>query len=655
MRGFTLLAVLLPLAAIAEPVTLPGLLTELTDRSAIAKWPEPAYTCRQFSSYDPASKSPDDNWFANGDANHFIREEQAGERSEFVMMDIDGPGAIVRLWSANPPDATLRIYLDGSPEPVVAENFQKLLNGDGPIQRPLSEVCSRGWNLYLPVPYAKRCKVTSDKRGFYYQINYRTYPAGTDVSSLKAGDLAGNADLIAEANARLEAEPLTASLKGDARTIAVGETMNHDLPAGGQAITALVLQVAAEDLEQALRSTVLTATFDGEQTIWCPVGDFFGTGIGINTFRDWWREVDDDGTMTCRWPMPYREAGRLSLVNLGEQPVQVKLEATTSDWTWDERSMHFHATWRSEYPIHTRPKRDWNYLTAEGQGIYVGDSLAVMNPTAAWWGEGDEKIYVDGETFPSHFGTGTEDYYGYAWCSNQLFTSPFHVQPRCDGPGNYGQTTVGRVRLLDGIPFTQSLRFDMEVWHWAEVDEAYAATAYWYGRPGVTSNREPQPQEAARSIPQPPPPFKRPNHTEAEDMTIVAQSEGLPHQVQDTGGYGINEWSGNQHFWVQGRQAGDFIELQVPAQGEGRQKLTVYLTKSWDYGIVRFAVNGEPTDVGVDLYSEKVRPTGPIALGEWEPVDGSFTLRVEVVAKNPLSKGTGSFLGIDGVEVEPAE
>ena len=45
----------------------------------------------------------------------------------------------------------------------------------------------------------------------------------------------------------------------------------------------------------------------------------------------------------------------------------------------------------------------------------VGDTLALHNGAAAWWGEGDEKIFVDGETFPSHFGTGSEDYYGYSF------------------------------------------------------------------------------------------------------------------------------------------------------------------------------------------------------------------------------------------------
>lgn len=653
MRRLLLLIPLLAIAAGAAPVSLTSLLSELTDRGALAKLPSPAYTCRQFSSYDPAAKSPDENWFANGDANHFLRKETVDGRTEHVLMDVDGPGAIVRIWSANPPEATLRVYLDGRAEPVLAENFQKLLNGAGLVGKPLSEVCSRGWNLYVPLPYAKHCKVTSDKPGFYYQINYRTYAPGTAVESLKAGDLALAQDAIGQVNATLASLPGPVAL-GDEQTIAPGKTLTRELPTGGFAVTALAVNLAAEDLDQALRSTVLTASFDGEPTIWCPVGDFFGTGIGINPYRDWYRQVDADGTMTCRWVMPYRSAGQLTLQNLGQQPVRVQLGVETSAAVWDERSMHFHATWRSEYPIHTRPMQDWNYLSADGQGVYAGDSLVVMNPVAAWWGEGDEKIYVDGETFPSHFGTGTEDYYGYAWCSNQLFTSPFHAQPRCDGPGNFGHTTVSRVRMLDGIPFTKRLRFDMEVWHWAETDVAYAATTYWYGRPGVTSNRAPQPDEAARAIPQPPPPFVRPNHVEAETMTVVAKSEGVTVEVQDTGGYGFNEWSGNQHFWVRGQRPGDFIELRVPAPA-GKQKVTLYGTKSWDYGLVTFSINGQPTGIGLDLFSEKVRPTGPVALGAWEPVDGHLTLRVEVVAHNPAAKGTGAFLGIDGLVLEPVE
>ena len=57
--------------------------------------------------------------------------------------------------------------------------------------------------------------------------------------------------------------------------------------------------------------------------------------------------------------------------------------------------------------------------------------LLSITPTWVGGGEGDEKVYVDGETFPSHFGTGTEDYYGYAWGRyepwiNHPFCCPTH-------------------------------------------------------------------------------------------------------------------------------------------------------------------------------------------------------------------------------------
>ena len=62
--------------------------------------------------------------------------------------------------------------------------------------------------------------------------------------------------------------------------------------------------------------------------------------------------------------------------------------------------------------------------------VYVADTLALLNCYPRWWGEGDAKIYVDGETFPSHFGTGSEDYYGYTYCRTDLFSCPFYAQPR---------------------------------------------------------------------------------------------------------------------------------------------------------------------------------------------------------------------------------
>ena len=130
-----------------------------------------------------------------------------------------------------------------------------------------------------------------------------------------------------------------------------------------------------------------------------------------------------------------------------------------------------------------------------------------MNPVAFWWGEGDEKIWVDREDFPSHFGTGTEDYYGYAWGGRGTdhYQKLFHAQVLAGQNRTYGYNTHTRTRSLDAIPFREHLQLDMEVWHWQRVEMAYAVTTYWYGSPGVTHNRDTARKEAVLEIPDPPP------------------------------------------------------------------------------------------------------------------------------------------------------
>jgi hypothetical protein len=170
--------------------------------------------------------------------------------------------------------------------------------------------------------------------------------------------------------------------------------------------------------------------------------------------------------------------------------------------------MHFHAAWRQYTKIDTGPNKDQsgdgafdvNYIDVKGRGQIVGDTLTLFNGTDAWWGEGDEKIYIDGETFPSHVGTGTEDYYGYAWCRPEVFQSPFHAQPCGDGNMAGGFSVNSRYRVLDALPFHQSIKLDMELWHWRQTRMNYAPTTFWYARPGATSNVPPDPQSAALPV-----------------------------------------------------------------------------------------------------------------------------------------------------------
>lgn len=671
-RVLSVAAVVFAASAHAETVTLESLLREMTDRTVLARFPSPAYTCRQDSSYDRASTSPEnpDTWFANADVSQYMRVEMNGERKEWVMMDRAGPGAVVRIWSANP-KGVMRVYIDGNETPAIEAPMTDILGGNWLVPQPLAYEASKGWNLYLPIPYGRRCKITSDSDGFYYQVNYRTYVPNAVVESFTPAALAAAGPSLADVVADLQRdrsrgvsefgiEDVGRSVSG---TAAEGERVTLDLPAGSAAVTGLMIRIKGGNMAQALRSCVVEAEFDGRETIWCPVGEFFGVGAGISPYQDWYRAVGADGSLRCRWIMPYRDGGRLAIRNLGSEAVEVDVKARIGPWRWDDRSLHFYAVWRQEYPLRAlggKGTSDFNYVDIAGRGVYVGDVLSVMNPVKEWWGEGDEKIYVDGEHFPSHFGTGTEDYYGYAWCSPDLFQRPFHAQPRCDGQPrrcNWGRSTVTRSRALDAIPFSRQLRMDIEVWHWKECEVEYATAAYFYAAPGAKHNRSPQPERAALALVEPPPlppMYKVAGAIECEGLTVMNKTEGLA--VVPQGGW-PDIWSEEHQLWIQGKGPGAFVELKVPAQSRGKCKLTLYATKSWDYGIVRFSVNGRSAGE-VDLCNTAGRTvvaTGPIELGVFEPKDGGFLLRAEVIGANPKSDGTKSYFGLDCIAIEQLE
>ena len=185
---------LLKVASVSAEVTLESLLKEMLDYGAVARWPQPEFTCKQASSYDRTKIAPDKpGWFANRDQSQFICVETNQGRAEKVMLDTDGPGCIVRFWLTTDQNkkGTLRFYLDGAAEPALVFPAYDLLSGDLNLGAPLAQPhpgykpdANGGNNFYLPIPYAKHCKIIWQEAGKgarYYQINYRTYAPGTAV------------------------------------------------------------------------------------------------------------------------------------------------------------------------------------------------------------------------------------------------------------------------------------------------------------------------------------------------------------------------------------------------------------------------------------------------------------------------------------------
>lgn len=664
----------------AEPsVTMQSLLEEMIDPEALARWPQPAFACKQASSYDRAKKDKTDlaTWFANKDYEQFIRVETNGSRREWVIMEHGGPGAIVRFWLPLEPSRdsqVIRFYFDGSAAPAIETRFNELVGGRGLVPPPFAFVA---WNetdlrvqmasapatlrgvagdLYLPIPFAQSCKITLDQLPFYYVIDYRAYETATAIETFSTERYASVRPLLDRFARVLLAEPKFQSKARSKRgIIPPGGEIALDLPHGPAAVRQVQITLDPRDAPQILRSAALTATFDSEQTVWCPLGEFFGAGARLNPVQDRFRSVTTNGFLVAHWVMPYRRQARLGLRNLGQRAVPIEVSANTGPWSWNDRSMHFCANWRCERGLKTRPMSDWDYLTVQGRGRYAGDTLTVFSPVKAWYGEGDEKIYVDGEAFPSHIGTGTEDYYGYAWGMATFFSSPFISAPRRDFESRddwRGFTTTSRMRLLDSIPFRESLQFDMEIWNWADTKVDYAVGTFWYAAPDAKHNREPQPRDAALPLPSLPEPFHVAGAVECEAMKILAHSEELNIGRQQDIHLANGDWSGDAQLFVQATKPGDFVELLLAEGVTGSRKIVVYGTESYDYGILRFSVNGRAVEKEFDGYSAQSALSGRIELGTFDSNDGRFVLRVEVVGANPESRGPKHYFGLDCAVLE---
>lgn len=642
---FLLLAISLNATYSQQVISFETLLQEMTDRESLAEYPSPFYTCKQFSSYDRASVDPDHkSWFANWDRNMFIRTEDNHGRKEYVLMDAEGPGAIVRIWMTfsgrDSGRGILRVYLDDYSTPVIEGDALSIISGNQLVEAPLASSVSeltdygmRGHNLYLPIPYSGKCKVTyesdniksmgaksGDEEAIYYHINHRTYESKTRIETFHLDQLLAAKELLQTTCKKLRDKDLLISqeMKRDTLQglIPVGENLKLSINSDHSVIRKITVKMNAAHYEQALRSTIIHILFDENKTISCPIGDFFGTGYKVRKSSSWYTKVEDDGTIFCYWVMPFKEKCDIVLENRGFQEVEIQhVEIVTLPYKWTKNTMYFGSTWKQYSFLRTGEMKnnegdgfpfDINYVCLKGRGVYVGDCLTLFNTVYAWWGEGDEKIYVDGESFPSHFGTGTEDYYGYAWCRPEVFADhPFIAQP--DGSGNFdpGYTNNVRFRSLDAIPFERSLKFDMEMWHWTKAVIHFSPVTFWYISPGNVKNI-PHSKLSDASLPvamsreDVVSPLITGNKVEAENMVLEKVTGGNFRYSNNV----HRGWSNNMQVFWSGMKPKDALVLSFISNEERVSDVTIKYTRGPKYGIFSVSLNRE-NRVTIDLLDEK--------------------------------------------------
>jgi Protein of unknown function (DUF2961). len=465
-------------------ITYNDMLSRLTDLKSLATYSDER--CIEASSYERLSRYDTEtdtyvNWDANDDDGHDTPRLPGGE---FVFADIDGPGAIVRIWSAQPEDGHIKIYLDGSGIPAVDRPFRELFEGDAPFDN--HELCydaARGKNCFVPITFQNGCRIIADEGwGRYYQINYIKFPAGTQVETFSEG-------LVPTADYSLNtAEPR--------HSVKISPHASVDIAnfVGAGAVSSIALKLSENcDMQKALSKLSIFAYWDGEgsPSVCSPLSGFFSTFNGASG-ESLPVGVLSSGTLYNNFYMPYSDGARLIITNESDEEYSISYVVSTE--TLDKNAanelLRFHAKWEKVCdPPKGERHPDALLLSTKGKGRFVGMVLHVYKPIGEgdpenhpewWWGEGDEKFFIDGEKFPSWFGTGCEDYFGYAWGDSALFWRPYHSQSYCEG-GQWGagHRLNSRFHVIDSIPFAESFEGYIEKYHRDEYS-AFDATVFWY-------------------------------------------------------------------------------------------------------------------------------------------------------------------------------
>lgn len=633
------------------------------DRYAELAWlyrpPVDGERCVQFSSYDRRSDAGDADaakWYANNDRGNYLRVIERDGKTEHVMVDVAGPGCLARLWSANPKGM---LFFDVDGQRIWSVDFAELCRGGlAAAPEPLAGMYARGGNLYLPVTFQDHLRVSSDQGDLYYLADIALLPPGEEVAKFSVEVAA------AEALARTLTRGRGGTRIGVTKraTDVQCSTKSGAAPAqvdAGRVLESFSVEVRcpsgqAEALGEVLRNVVLAIRCGKEETVRVPLCDFFAGGTGWTAWSGYLMGIEPDGGAYCHWPMPMPSGGQVELRVVGPmRGVEVSLSGHTKplDQGLGEPLL-FRANYHQVKQQATRPFSDHVVLAASGRGRFVGCSLLVRNPSRIWWGEGDEKFYVDGEAFPSWFGTGTEDYFGYAWCDPTPFAAPLHAQVQCDGPMNFGFTQLHRSHMLDCVPFQESFRFDLERWHWVpDIKVDYATVAYWYGAAGATSGLPELPAPEDRQ-PKPLPvieQFVATGAVEGESLEVLSCSGGT-HEVQDLTIF-ERVFSRDAHRWWRDGEVGDALVLGLPVAAAGRYKVTLAMVRADDFGVVQVSINNKNLGAPFDGFARRVSSSGPFVAGVIDLALGVHDLRLELVGKNQDAKER-MMVGLDYVVLE---
>jgi len=399
---------------------------------------------------------------------------------------------------------------------------------------------------------------------------------------------------------------------------------------------------------------LLKVTYDGQTrpSAEVPFGDFFANCFGRRSeVISLPVVVEDADSYNCFWHLPFQKSIRIEVEN--QSAKSLNLLYYNIDWIKRESlpddTPYFYAQYRQAYPV--RPGEDYVVLETRGKGHYVGTVLAVRTRSPAWFGEGDEKITIDGEERPSIWGTGTEDYFLSAWglkqCSTPYFGTAYFDQWGIVG----GHTSAYRWHIQDPIVFQKSIKVTLEHWGWISPDENaereshswnereddYSSVAFWY-QTGEPTDPPPVPPARDRTLPR---------------LDLVFPAKAFARAGNH--GTGSCRVQSNLGFFPEGQlfyqpQQADkaWVEMTFEVEEKKPRRLLLKVTRADDYGTYQAFLNGKKIGRPMDLYHDRVSDWEWHLLDFW-PEPGEYTLRLECMGKN--ARSTGYYLGVESIRL----
>lgn len=194
-----------------------------------------------------------------------------------------------------------------------------------------------------------------------------------------------------------------------------------------------------------------------------PMGDFFGYNLGKKVaFQSALFSSGEGRSFNCYIPMPFRKAARVVLTNEGKEPAKLFYDIDFVLQKIASTALYFHACWNRQ--MKARLGEDFVVLPkVSGKGRFLGMTVGVNTDSAygkSWWGEGEVKMYVDGDgQYPTIAGTGTEDYIGSAWGLGQFINQ---YQGCTVANDSLGQYNFYRWHIPDAIYFNKEIKVTLQ-------------------------------------------------------------------------------------------------------------------------------------------------------------------------------------------------